>query len=296
MSKLLLFGGSGQLGTAIQGLADARWHIDSPSSVVANLSNVDELARLIAQSEPNIVVNGAAYTSVDEAESEPELAFQINAVAPAAIAAATHKIDALFIHVSTDYLFDGMGNIPYETSAPTNPLNAYGASKLAGELAVARQNPAAIVVRTSWVHSGGGRNFVATAVRILGSGQSMHVVDDQVGAPTSASNLARAVLLFAEQRDASGLFHFTDSGVASWYDVACCVLDTMREMGQVRDDVSVVPINSSLFPQAAKRPKVTLLDTHTTRDRIKWTPPHWRVGVVASTKALLGRLARSSEK
>ena len=292
MTRLLLLGGSGQLGTAIQVLADASWHVHAPGSDLLNLSQPDNIARFITQHKPNVVVNCAAYTKVDGAESERDFAFQINGVAPAVMAFAARSIGAQFIHVSTDYVFDGTGDIPYQTFAATNPLNAYGASKLSGEIAVARENPEAVVIRTSWIHSGGGVNFVATVVRLLKSGQSMRVVDDQIGVPTRAANLAYAILSLVERRDVVGLLHFTDSGVASWYDVAECVLDTMRMSGCVADDVKVSPIESSEYPVAAKRPKVSLLSTHTSRKMIGWTPPHWREGVVASTRELLNRSLR----
>ena len=130
-------------------------------------------------------------------------------------------------------------------------------------------------------------NFVATAVRLFGAGKSMQVVDDQVGTPTRAANLACALLLLAEHPEVAGTLHFTDAGVASWYDVACCVLATMRDAGRVRDDVMVTPVDSSAFPRPARRPQVSILDTHASRRVIGWTPPHWREGVIASTRELL---------
>jgi dTDP-4-dehydrorhamnose reductase len=130
-------------------------------------------------------------------------------------------------------------------------------------------------------------NFVATAVRVLGAGKSMRVVDDQVGAPTSASTLAHAALLLAEKPDIAGLLHVTDAGVASWYDVACCVLVTMQLAGRLPDGTTVTPVDSSAFPRPAKRPQVSILDTHSSRAQLGWTPPHWREGVIASTQELL---------
>ena len=292
MTSLLLLGGSGQLGKAMRLQADASWHVQAPNSDLLNLSHSEEVQRYITKHRPNVVVNCAAYTKVDAAESERDIAFQVNAAAPAVMALATRSIGAHFIHVSTDYVFDGTGEIPYQTFAATNPLNAYGASKLAGEQAVARDNPNAVIIRTSWIHSGGGLNFVATAVRMLGAGQSMRVVDDQIGVPTRAANLAYAVLSLVERRDVSGLLHVTDGGVASWYDVAMCVLETMRSHRRVSDDVTVSPIQSSEFSGAAKRPNVSLLSTHTSRKIIGWTPPHWREGVVASTRELLSQSLR----
>ncbi len=287
VSALLLFGGSGQLGTALRSLAQSRWDVRAPSSSVVSLANPADVVRAIEETRPHVVVNAAAYTRVDDAETDVSNAFAINATAVEAMAQAARRAGAYFVHVSTDYVFDGTGALPYLTTAPTHALNVYGASKLAGEDAVAANNPDAAVVRTSWVHSGGGVNFVATCVRLFRAGTSMRVVDDQVGAPTRAAHLAHAVLLLAERRDVSGLLHFTDCGVASWYDVACCVLDTMRAMGRVADTVTVTPVDSGSYPRPAKRPHVAILDTHSTRATLGWAPQHWRDGVIASTTELL---------
>ena len=287
MSALLLFGGSGQLGTALLSLAGPRWTVHAPPSTAVDLRNASAVARAIDEARPQVVVNAAAYTRVDDAETDATTAYAINATAVAAMAQAAARVGARFVHVSTDYVFDGTGALPYLTTAPPHALNVYGASKLTGEGAVLASNKDAAIVRTSWVHSGGGVNFVATCIRLLGAGTSMRVVDDQVGAPTRAANLARAVLLLAERHDVSGLLHFTDSGVASWYDMACCVLDTMRAAGRVADTVTVTPVDSASFPRPAKRPHVAILDTHSTRAALGWTPPHWRDGVIASTRELL---------
>lgn len=287
MRSLLLFGGSGQVGTAIRALADFDVDVDSPTSADVSLFNATELHEYIMQRRPDVIINAAAYTKVDDAETHRDAAHAINGVAPGVMAEASRLIGSRFVHLSTDYVFDGGGDLPYKTTATTNPLNVYGASKLAGELAIAAADPSAAIVRTAWVHSGGGANFVATAVRMLSSGQSMRVVDDQVGAPTRATTLAHVALLLAAQRDINGLLHFTDAGVASWYDVACCVLETLRLAGHLPDGTVVTPVSSSAFPRPAKRPQVSILDTHDSTARLRWIAPHWRDGVIASTHELL---------
>lgn len=287
MKKVLLFGGSGQLGSALRTLTQGRWLVRAPTSAQLNLAKPDAVADYIAGEAPDVVVNAAAYTMVDNAETDRDVAFLVNDAAPAAMARATAVLGARLIHVSTDYVFDGRGEIPYGIDAPTHPVNVYGASKCAGERSVLQADPRASVVRTSWVHSGGGVNFIATAVRLLSAGQSMRVVNDQVGSPTRAAHLAQALFNVSENNDLSGLLHFTDAGVASWYDVSCCVLNVLREAGRVSSTVTVTPTITAEFPRPATRPRVSLLDCHDSWAAIGWIPPHWREGVIASTTELL---------
>ena len=293
MTTMLVFGGSGQLGTALRAQAAERWQVRAPGSDEVNLLHAGEAARYVEMVRPDVLVNAAAFTEVDDAEAtERDLVFAINAKAPEAMARAARAIGAYFVHVSTDYVFDGTGPLPYAPTALPNPLSVYGASKLDGEQRVAAEYPGAVVVRTAWLHSGGGVNFIATAVRLLSAGTSMRVVDDQVGTPTRAANLAHAILLLAERRDIAGLQHFTDAGVASWYDVACAVRDTMQSADRLPDGVTVAPVDSSAIPRPARRPQVCILDAHALRQRLAWTPPQWRDGVAESTKELLDRSAR----
>ena len=223
---------------------------------------------------------------MDDAEHESRDAFALNGVAPEVIALEAAKSGGRLLHVSTDYVFDGAARAPYTTNGIPSPISIYGASKLAGETAVLRVNPNACVVRTAWVHSGHGTNFVATAVRLLSEGKSMRVVDDQVSTPTHAAHLAQFLWTLVVQRDISGLQHFTDAGVASWYDVAQCVLETLRTLGKVGADVAVTPVDSNAFPRPAARPPISVLDKHSTWTRAGYLPRHWREGVIASTRAL----------
>lgn len=290
--RVLLFGATGQVGAALtarlRGDADQIVELVTPSSAEVPLTDAVALEHYIEAQAPQVIVNAAAYTRVDDAEREPDVAFAVNGVAPGVMARVAQRHGARLVHLSTDYVFDGTGSLPYGTEATPSPVNVYGASKLAGEEAVQRACPTAAIVRTAWVHSGGGVNFVATAVRLLGAGTSMRVVDDQVGAPTHADTLAESIMRLMHPAAAGGVLHVTDAGVASWYDVACCVLDTMRAHGRVADVVTVTPVASGAFPRPARRPVVSLLDTHATRQRLGFTPPHWRDGVMASTRQLLG--------
>lgn len=286
----LLFGGSGQLGTALRATLASQYQVAAPSSFEVPLTDPDALERAIRERQPSVLINAAAFTKVDDAETAQERATAINAVASGVMARVCREIKARFVHVSTDYVFDGTGAMPYAADAPTHPLNVYGATKRAGELAVLAEHAGAVVMRTAWVHSGVGVNFVGTAVRLLGAGRAMNVVDDQVGTPTRTSTLADAIARAIARPQVSGIHHVTDAGVASWYDVACCVLETLHAEGRAPAGASVSPVDSSAFPRPAARPKISILDTYATRAALDWTPPHWRTGVIASTREWLATI------
>jgi dTDP-4-dehydrorhamnose reductase len=234
-----------------------------------------------------VIVICAAWTAVDDAESNREEAFAVNAEAPGELGRIATEAGARVVHVSTDYVFDGEGGAPYAPNAPSGPLGVYGASKLEGERRLLDACTDATVVRTSWLHSGGPGNFVATAVTLLRAGTPMEIVDDQIGTPTRADHLARALWLVARESRSAGVLHFTDAGVASWYDVGICVLEVLRSEGLASDGVGVTPVGSDRFPRPARRPRCGVLDKHASWEFIGWVPPHWRVGVIASTGELL---------
>jgi dTDP-4-dehydrorhamnose reductase len=285
--RALIFGASGQVGSALLAtMPDAATAVglDADSTDICDESAVRAALR---DHEPDVVINCAAYTRVDDAEANEHAAMAVNGEAPRMMAGVARESGCRFLHLSTDYVFDGRGPAPYATDAATSPLNVYGATKLAGEVGALRENRDAAVVRTAWVHSGGASNFVATAVRVLGAGKSMHVVDDQIGTPTRARHLAVAIWKLAAHTELRGLLHFTDAGVASWYDVATAVLETMRACGRASGDVAVLPVSSGASPRAARRPACAVLDKHDSWHRLGYVPPHWRIGVDASTRELL---------
>jgi dTDP-4-dehydrorhamnose reductase len=209
-----------------------------------------------------------------------------NGVAPGIIAESCKEAGARLVHISTDYVFDGRAHAPYAIDAAVGPINVYGSTKLEGERRVIVAEGNAAVVRTAWLHSGVGTNFVKTATALLGSGKPMRVVDDQVGTPTRARHLARALWCLAGN-SATGVLHFTDAGVASWYDVAVAVMETLASEGRLPVGAVVEPIRSSERPWVAKRPAYSVLDKHDSWRAIGYTPPHWRVGVAASTRELI---------
>jgi dTDP-4-dehydrorhamnose reductase len=287
VTRALVLGGSGQVGLALQQVTPANTTVIAPSSREIDLRNGEALRAAARHAAADVIINCGAFTRVDDAEKERDDAFAINADAPRVLAEVARETGARLLHVSTDYVFDGTGGPPYRSDALVAPLNVYGASKLAGESGVLDANDNAAVVRTAWVHSGGGVNFIATAVRVLQKGVVMRVVDDQVSTPTRALHLADLLWRLTERRDIRGLLHFTDAGVASWYDVAQCVLEALEARGVAGAGAAVVPVDSAEFPRPALRPRVSLLDKHATWTALGRTPPHWRVGVIASTHELL---------
>ncbi|MBC8088131.1 MAG: dTDP-4-dehydrorhamnose reductase [Phycisphaerae bacterium] len=284
---ILLLGASGQVGRAVLRSAGADVRFSVPTSAELDLRSAGAARQAVLDIKPDVVINCAAFTRVDDAEeSGADDAVALNSVAPGILSGAALEIGARFIHLSTDYVFDGAGLPPYSTSAAVNPLSAYGETKLRGELHTLENNPEALVVRTAWVHSGEGVNFVATAVNLFLKGKVMHVVDDQVSTPTRALHLANALWLFLANPGLKGRYHFTDAGAASWYDVAQCVLETLQRDGIREPGTAVIPVPTTAFPRPARRPRVSLLDKHATWESLKLTPQHWRVGVAASAREL----------
>lgn len=284
--RVLLLGGSGQVGLALQQSVAAGVSISAPSSSALNLKDESALRSAVRDETPDVVINCAAFTRVDDAEKEVDTATAFNAAAPEILAHECAQRGTRFVHVSTDYVFDGEAGAPYVAESDVRPLSVYGQSKLQGERLVLSANPNATVVRTAWVHSGGGVNFVATAVGLFLRGKVMHVVDDQISTPTRALHLAQALWAVVARPDVTGLHQFTDAGVASWYDVAQCVLDTLQRDGMREPGTAVVPVPTTAFPRPARRPRVSVLDKHATWEALKITPQHWRVGVAASTREI----------
>jgi dTDP-4-dehydrorhamnose reductase len=283
----LILGASGQLGVELQRTAPVGVAIVALDIGDVDIRDRDAVTRAITAARPEAVFNCAAFTNVDGAESARDEAMATNGIAPGIIAAACGQAGTRLLHVSTDYVFNGHASAPYPPSAPPAPANAYGESKLEGERRVLAATHDAAVVRTAWLHSGLGVNFVKTAVRLLGSGSPMRVVDDQIGTPTRARHLAQALWRLADRPEVTGILHFTDAGVASWFDVAVAVMDALRAADRLPDGALVEPISSSQRPSVARRPLYSVLDKHDSWRAIGFVPPHWREGVFASTHELL---------
>lgn len=285
--RALIFGASGQVGLALQQTAPSSVAVTAHDLAQTDIRHRDAVSRAIDDAKPEVVINCAAFTNVDGAELHADEAMEANGVAPGVIAEVAARAGVRFIHLSTDYVFDGCAHTPYKPDAAVAPLNVYGKTKLEGERRVFSAAPESVVVRTAWVHSGGGSNFVRTAVRLLGAGTPMRVVDDQIGTPTRARHLAEALWHITERDDLRGLLHFTDAGVASWFDVAMTVLETLERAGRLGAGATVTPIRSDQFPTKARRPQYSVLDKHESWNAIGYLPPHWRVGIVDSTHELM---------
>ena len=287
MPRLLLFGALGQVGAAVRRGAPAEWLVESHDIGDTDIRDQRAVRAAIFATRPDVIINCAAYTNVDGAESHPDEAHALNADAANNVARAAAAAGVRLIHLSTDYVFDGTATSPYRPDAPTGPLNVYGRTKLAGEQCVRASSPRSTIVRTAWIHSGGASNFVATAVRHLTAGRAMRVVDDQIGTPTRADELATALWRLADRPEIEGILHFTDTGVASWFDVAVAVLETLRSAGRLPNGASVTPIATADYPTPARRPSYSVLDKHGSWAAIGHVPSHWHEGVVASTSELL---------
>lgn len=287
--KILLFGATGQVGIELQrslsGLGELVTCARSGARWPADFDRPAEVAQVVRALRPDVIVNAAAWAAVDAAQAHAEAAFRVNAASPGAIAVEAHKIDALLLHYSSDYVFDGSGQRPWREDDPTGPLNVYGAAKLAGEQMIRASGCRHLIVRTSgvWSPRGEGGNFVATVRARLLAGQTLRVVDDQIGAPTPAALVAdlSTQLLQRSLTDGAvgGICHLAAGGETSWHGVACVIAEALRARGHVVPEVQAVP--SAAYPQAAPRPLNSRLDCSRLRralginaaDWPQWQPP-----------------------
>jgi dTDP-4-dehydrorhamnose reductase len=284
--KVLVTGCNGQLGWELkrsmpQGV-EAIW-TDVAELDISNSIAVDDL---VQKFHPDTIINAAAYTAVDKAETEKELSYKINRDGAGNLAKAAANVGARFLHVSTDFVFDGQGK-PYQPSDKTNPLSVYGASKFEGEQRVRASGAKALVVRTAWVYCSHGGNFVKTMLRLMAEKPALSVVCDQVGSPTWAKGLATTLWAYAQAPEAAtGIVHYTDSGVASWYDFAVAIQEEGLALGLLKVAVPITPIPATQYPTPARRPGFSVLDKGSTI-AFFGAAPHWRVQLRAMLKELL---------
>lgn len=274
--KVVIVGAGGQLGQELQRTASAGVEYVAAARSELNIANEAAVREFLDEHKPKLVINAAAYTAVDKAESEQEEARLGNVVGPGVLAAACAERSIRLIHISTDFVFDGNSSIPYTPDMPTQPLGAYGDTKLAGEHAVQAALPAAIIIRTGWVYSSFGGNFVKTMLRLMGSHDTLTVVADQVGTPTWANGLARAVWAAAEREHLSGIYHWSDAGVCSWYDFAVAIFEEATARGLLEKQVRVRPIPAEQYPTPAKRPAYSVLDKEKSWGDLQLEGVHWR--------------------
>lgn len=288
---ILVFGGHGQLGQELTRAAAMRAAaLRALSRTEADIADASAVTTALALWKPNLVVNAAAYTKVDLAETEFEEARRGNETGPGILATACSGAGVPMVHISTDYVFDGSREGAYRESDPVCPISAYGRSKAAGEDAVRRHLKHHVILRTAWVYSEFGHNFLKTVLRLAATRDELRIISDQHGSPTSASELAEAVLnvaaAFAHDRMLAGTYHFTASGVTTWHGFASRVVEVSAPM--TGRNPRVIPIGTADFPTAAKRPANSRLDCRLFIEKFGFLPRHWTAGVDATTRVLIG--------
>ena len=285
--KILLFGKSGQVGWELQRSLSPLGELialDANSETLCgDFTNLDGLVETVRKVAPDIIVNAAAHTAVDRAESEAELARTINAKAPGILAEEAKRQNAWLVHYSTDYVFDGSGDQPWTESDPTGPLNVYGATKLEGEQLIAQSACRHFIFRTSWVYGARGGNFAKTMLRLARERESLKVIADQVGSPTGADLLAdvtaHAIRVARHNADISGLYHLVAGGEVSWHGYASFVLAYARRKAIALKVSAIEPVPTSEFPTPAMRPHNSRLNTEKLQAAFDLHLPHWQAGV-----------------
>jgi dTDP-4-dehydrorhamnose reductase len=271
--KIIVTGANGQLGMEIKQLSGAYpvFEFIFATRDEMPLDSPEAIHNFIAKHQPQYFINCAAHTAVDKAESEKELACKINAEAPGIIAKACKENNVQFIHISTDYVFNGTGSVPYKEDDATDPVNLYGDSKLQGEKKVMQFNPGSIIIRTAWVYSEFGKNFVKTMLRLMADKDQISVVSDQSGTPTYAADLAEAILqIISSQQWTAGIYHFSNEGNITWYDFAVAIKELSAS------NCKVNPIPTSQYPTPAKRPVYSVLDKSKIKKTFGITIPGWK--------------------
>ena len=287
--RVLITGAGGQLGRALIALAPDDTTVRAVSHGQLDIADVSAVEAALRDFRPDVLINAAGFTRVDDAETERAAAERANATGPAVLAAAGRRLGAWLVQVSTDYVFDGEQSHPYSPAAPTHPLSVYGRTKLQGEQAVARELPAhSTVVRTSWLYAADGRNFLTTMLRLMRSRPQLTVVSDQIGAPTSVTGLARVLWAFTRRR-APGVYHWCDSGVASWYDFAIAIAEEAVSVGVLAYSPPILPITSADYPTAARRPPCSILDKRDTERLLGLAALHWRRALRETLGALVNQ-------
>ena len=300
MKRILLLGKNGQVGWELQrALAPlgelVALDVDSQGDLCGDLTNLSGLTQTVRRVAPDIIVNAAAYTAVDKAEAEPDVARCINAQAPALLAREAAALGAWLVHYSTDYVFDGSGSHARTETDATAPLSVYGATKRDGDDAILQSGASALIFRTSWVYAARGGNFIRTMLRLAADRDQLNVIDDQIGAPTSAELLADVTALALHhaavnpQQSPAGLYNLAAAGETSWCGYARFVLDYARQKGAVLkagpDQVNAIPTTS--YPTPAQRPLNSRLDTRKLRDTFGLHLPHWQTGVARMLDEIL---------
>lgn len=251
-----------------------------------DICNAQQVSDVIQQLQPDVIINTAAYTAVDKAEAHSADAYAVNESGVENLANAANQINARLIHVSTDFVFGDGGGSPFSNNTSTNPVNVYGKSKLQGELALQKLMPDShAIVRTSWVYSSNGNNFVKTMMRLMKERDVVGVVVDQIGTPTWAHSLAQA-LWKAASNDTNGVLHWTGAGVASWYDFAVAIFEEATAAGLIDTQVTINPLTTEQYPTPAARPSYSVLNCHDSWGQLEMQAQHWRADLRNMLKEL----------
>lgn len=284
--KVLVTGKGGQLAWELENNLPNNIELLSCSAQELDITDQTAVNSVITTFKPEIVINAAAYTAVDKAETDTETAYAVNDLGSEYLALACQSINAKLIHVSTDFVFDGTKTTPYQTNDPVNPINVYGASKLAGDIKINTILGAqATIIRTAWVYSVNGNNFVKTMLRLMAEKDQLGIVYDQVGTPTWAKGLAEMIWALVSRSEANSqiasqkeatLLHWTDAGVCSWYDFAVAIQELAIEKGMLDKTIPVRPIPASAYPTPATRPSFSVIDKSTAEQASGVETTHWR--------------------
>lgn len=281
--NILITGSNGQLGNEMRSLAvnHTEWHFFFTDVQELDITKEEDVLHFCKSKAIELIVNCAAYTAVDKAEDEVALAHKINAEAVGILGKAAATVGANIIHISTDYVFDGTACEPYNTNHPTAPKSIYGESKLKGEQLLLEQCPKAVIIRTSWLYSSYGNNFVKTITRLGQERDSLSVIFDQIGTPTYANDLAKAIIIIIKEKCATaGIFHFSNEGACSWYDFAHSILK-LQDIA-----CEIIPVESTEFPSKVARPKYSVLNKKAIKTAYNITIPHWEESLQQCLKLL----------
>jgi dTDP-4-dehydrorhamnose reductase len=290
LMKVVVTGSNGQLAGELRKSIPGGWMVTFLPAAGVDLRDGKAVARALEKAGPQLLINAAAYTAVDKAESEQQLAFAVNSDGVAHLVAAADRLGTRVIHLSTDFVFDGRKSSPYLPDDLPGPLSVYGASKLAGERHVlADAAKTHVVIRTSWLYAARGGNFVGTMLRLMRERDEIGVVADQIGSPTWAGGLAEAIWRIGARPEISGIHHWTDAGVASWYDFAVAIQEEALATGLLARKAEIIPMRTEQYPTPARRPPYSVLDKTRTWAELAFRPPHWR----SSLRRMLGELKGS---
>ncbi len=273
--KILLTGANGQLGSELQATCPTNVTLIPTDYTTLDITRAEHVKAALTAHQPDAIINAAAYTAVDKAETDVERAYAINHTAAVTLAQEAAQRGMYLLHISTDFVFDGLQSSPYASDATTQPLSVYGASKRAGEQAIQTHCPHAAIVRTSWLYSAYANNFVKTMLRLMAERDSLGVVADQVGTPTWTRTLSTTLWSFIAQKP-QGIFHCADNGVASWYDFAVAIQEEAMALGLLSKAIPIKPLRTAEYPTPAHRPTYSVMDKRATENTLGYTFPHWR--------------------